>query len=137
MLVGKEGRPSNSSAVLGPWDPVPRGSYSTRLLKGSIHRGGRRAHGRLPLNILSDTTKLCGLETNPLQPHTALKTNLDEHFIRAGECQRLFTKKLKELFRVTCDPLYHSFSKAPPCSHPTPVAPGDTQGLAGVGGPLC
>lgn len=54
-----------------------------------------------------DTTKLCGLETNPLQPHTALKTNLDEHFIWAGECQRLFTKKLKELFR---DP-YSAFFK--------------------------
>lgn len=112
--------------------PHHEGSYSTRLLKGSTHTGGHRAHGRLLLDILSDT-KLSGLETNLVQPHTTPKTNVDDHFISAEECQRLFTKKLKEMFRVTCDPLYHSFSKAPPCSHPTLVAPGDTQGLVGVG----
>ncbi|XP_057648063.1 EF-hand calcium-binding domain-containing protein 6 isoform X1 [Chionomys nivalis] len=54
-----------------------------------------------------EDTKPTGQETNPLQPRAASKTNLDEHFMPAEECQRLFTKKLKELFR---DP-YSAFFK--------------------------
>ncbi|EGW03325.1 EF-hand calcium-binding domain-containing protein 6 [Cricetulus griseus] len=47
--------------------------------------------------------KLSGLETVPLQPRTSSKTNLDEYFISAEECLRLFPKKLKELYRVDTD----------------------------------
>ncbi|XP_038199262.1 EF-hand calcium-binding domain-containing protein 6 isoform X2 [Arvicola amphibius] len=54
-----------------------------------------------------EDTKPSGQETNALQPHAASKPNLDEYFMSAEECQRLFTKKLKELFR---DP-YSAFFK--------------------------
>ncbi|XP_075819634.1 EF-hand calcium-binding domain-containing protein 6 [Microtus pennsylvanicus] len=54
-----------------------------------------------------EDTKPSGQETNPLQPRAASKTNLDEYFMSAEECQRLFTKKLKESFR---DP-YSAFFK--------------------------
>ncbi|XP_049986517.1 EF-hand calcium-binding domain-containing protein 6 isoform X1 [Alexandromys fortis] len=54
-----------------------------------------------------EDTKPSGQETNPLQPRAASKTNLDEHFMPAEECQRLFPKKLKESFR---DP-YSAFFK--------------------------
>ncbi|XP_051045475.1 EF-hand calcium-binding domain-containing protein 6 [Phodopus roborovskii] len=54
-----------------------------------------------------EDTKLSGLETVPPQPRTATKTNLDDHFISAEECVRLFPKKLKELFQ---DP-YSAFFK--------------------------
>ncbi|XP_017172281.1 EF-hand calcium-binding domain-containing protein 6 isoform X4 [Mus musculus] len=42
---------------------------------------------------------LSGLETVPLQSRTASRTNMDEHFISAEECLRIFPKKLKESFR--------------------------------------
>ncbi|XP_031207134.1 EF-hand calcium-binding domain-containing protein 6 isoform X2 [Mastomys coucha] len=42
---------------------------------------------------------LSGLETVPLQSRTASRTNVDEHFISAEECVRIFPKKLKDSFR--------------------------------------
>ncbi|XP_059103989.1 EF-hand calcium-binding domain-containing protein 6 isoform X1 [Peromyscus eremicus] len=54
-----------------------------------------------------EDTKLSGLETVPLQPRTTSKTKLDDHFISAEECLRLFPKKQKELFS---DP-YSAFFK--------------------------
>ncbi|KAL1767335.1 EF-hand calcium-binding domain-containing protein 6 isoform X1 [Sigmodon hispidus] len=44
------------------------------------------------------------------QPRTASKTKLDEHFISAEECLRLFPKKQRESFRGVADP-YSAFFK--------------------------
>lgn len=102
------------------WDhgtPCHVGSYSTRFQKRSRHGVWQRADGNLPLAILSEG-KLSGLETVPLQPRTSSKTNLDEYFISAEECLRLFPKKLKELYRVTCDP--YTRASLSLCLVPTP-----------------
>ncbi|XP_052017325.1 EF-hand calcium-binding domain-containing protein 6 isoform X2 [Apodemus sylvaticus] len=48
-----------------------------------------------------EDSMLSGLETVPLQSRTASRTNMDEHFISADECLRIFPKKLKESFRDT------------------------------------
>lgn len=101
----------------------------------------QRAYGSSPLVFLLDSL-LSGLETVPLQSRTASRTNVDEHFISAEECVRIFPKKLKDSFRVTCSSLHHSFSKAPPCSPPHssyvhefwyPVRPGSHRGHTETG----
>lgn len=88
---------------------------------------------------------LSGLETVPLQSRTASRTNMDEHFISAEECVRIFPKKLKESFRVTCGSLHGRISKAPPCSPPhsphmhefwCPVRPGSYRGHTETGSDL-
>jgi hypothetical protein len=79
---------------------------------------------------------LSGLETVPLQSRTASRTNMDEHFISAEECLRIFPKKLKESFRVTCNSLHRSSSKAPPCSDSTAhtcMSSGIQSGLVATG----
>lgn len=100
---------------------APMGCHA-RFQKGrsgswGSHRYGCRAHRRSPPVFLLDCM-LSGLETVPLQSRVASRTNMDEHFISAEECLRLFPKKLKESFRVTCGSLHCSPSKAPPCSPP-------------------
>uniref|UniRef100_F1LZH7 EF-hand calcium binding domain 6 n=1 Tax=Rattus norvegicus TaxID=10116 RepID=F1LZH7_RAT len=46
-----------------------------------------------------EDSMLSGLETVPLQSRPTSKMNLDEHFVSAEECLRIFPKKLKDSFR--------------------------------------
>nr|XP_034372681.1 EF-hand calcium-binding domain-containing protein 6 isoform X1 [Arvicanthis niloticus] len=48
-----------------------------------------------------EDSMVSGLETVPLQSRTTSRMNLDEHFISAEECLRIFPKKLKDSFRDT------------------------------------
>lgn len=103
MLGGEGGRSLENSA---PWDARPCGVSLYQASEGkqqvlrSSQRRGCRAHGSFPLVILLDSM-LSGLETVPLQSRPTSKANLDEHFVSAEECLRIFPKKLKDSFRVT------------------------------------
>lgn len=106
MLGGEGGRSLENSAMVQPWDARPCGVSLYQASEGKeqvlrlSQRCGCRAHRSFPLVILLDSM-LSGLETVPLQSRPTSKMNLDEHFVSAEECLRIFPKKLKDSFRVT------------------------------------